>query len=421
MNILVVGGGGREHAIVSSLVKSRFGPMLYAAPGNGGISECAVCLDIKETDAGGIVRAAIDNSIDVAIVSSEQALAAGVTDELEAHGIRAFGPRKNAAVIGVSRTLAKQLLNKYDIPSVGYGSFDNFAEAEAFIAGIKRFPAAVKSDGLSLRSSVIVGERSEAVDVLRSMAAEKMHLSAGSRVIVEEYGDGAEYVVPVLSDGKSFLPMPGIFRYKRALDGDEGENTDGMGAVCPPPFPVSDAARRCADGIFKKTFDALNAEGRTFRGILQFVLRIDGDDVRAVDFSPCIGDPEAETLLLLLETDLVDIINTVIDGTLFRADVRYSHRFGAAVVAAGEGYPSGSSEDAAVTGCESFPHEQGIALFHMDTRYKDGALVTAGGRAFAVAACADTLDSAAYKAYQNVSRIRFDGVRCRNDVGKFRS
>ena len=420
MNILVVGSGGREHALISSLVKSRFGPMLYAAPGNGGISECAVCLDVRETDAGGIVRAAAENSIDVAAVSSEAALAAGVADELEARGIRAFGPKKNAAVAGISRTLSRQIFKKYGVPSVDYHSFDNYAEAEAFIGALEKFPAAIKSDGLSHLTSVIASDRTEAVDALRSMAAGNLHLSAGSHVTVEEDNDGREFSVPVFTDGRSVAPMPPILPYKRVSGGNSGKNTEGMGAVCPAPFCTARDVEYCTEKIIVPTVAALNTEGRTFKGILQFVMTYTDDGIKAVELAPCLGDTEAETVLPLLETDLVDVMNAVIDGTLARTDVRFSHKTAVSVVAASGGYPDGFATGCEIRGIEGFPQDNGLTLFHMGTEYRGDTVVTAGGRVLSVTAAADTAESAIYKAYQNISRITFENMYYRHDIGKYR-
>lgn len=420
MNILVVGSGGREHAFISALLKSRFGPILYAAPGNAGISESAVCLNVKETDAGGIAKAAVDYSVDIAVVSSEAALAAGVADELEARGIRAFGPKKIAAVAGISRTLAKQIFKKYNIPAVKYSSFDNFAEAEAYVGGIDRFPVSIKSDGLSHLTSVVANDKSEAVEALRSMASGNQRLSAGSHVTVEENGEGREFVVPVFTDGKKVAPMPPILPYRRAMDGNFGKNTEGMGSMCPAPFCTADDMTECVKKIFLPAVEALSLEGRFFRGILQFVLAYTEDGIKAVELAPCIGDTEAETALPLLETDIVDILNAVIDGTLPRVDVRFSHKSAASVVAAAGGYPDAFSTGSEIRGLSEFPHDAGLMLFHIATGYKNGALVTDGGRVFSVTAVAENADSAAYKAYQNVSRISFDDMYYRHDIGKYR-
>ena len=420
MNILVVGSGGREHAFIATLAKSRFGSMLFAAPGNGGISEYAVCIDVKETDTAGIVKAALEYSVDIAVIQSPSALAAGVTDELESRGIRAFGPRKNAAVAVSSGTYIRQLFRKYGIPSVTYGSFDNFAEAEAFIGNMKDFPVLLKSDGLSRRFSVVASSKADAVEALRAMASEKHDLSSGSRVTVGVYNEGREFIVPVLTDGKTVVPMPAVLPYKRASGGGDGKITEGMGALCPMPSYTAAIAEKCRTAVFQPTVDALNAEGRTFRGILQFILTSDGDDISAVECAPCIGDPEAETVLPLIDTDLVDVINAVIDGRLQDKDVRFSHRSCVSIVAAAGGYPGEAMTGVGITVDEGFPQDASMHLFHIGTEYRGGKLTVSGGRVISVTSVADNADSAIYRAYQNIPRISFDGMQYRHDVGKYR-
>ena len=417
MNILIVGSGGREHAFIAAFAKSRFGPMLYSAPGNGDISEYAVCFDIGETDAAGIVKAAVDNSVDVVLVSSCDALAAGAVDELEAHGVRAFGPRKNAAVAAASGTYIKQLFRKYGIPSVDYDSFDNFAEAEAFVGSTCNFPVSIRADGLSKRYSVIASSRAEAVEALRAMASETHDLSTGSRVTVAGYDEGGEFTVPVITDGKTAVPMPAVQVYRR-LPESGGKFTAGVGAICPVPSYTPAVAETCRRTIFQPTVSAFDAEGRPFRGILQFTLAFRKGDVAAVECSPCIGDPEAETLLPLLESDLTDAVNAAIDGSLSEKDVRFSHRTCVSVVAAAGGYPDCAPEGGEIKIGDGFPQDASLRLFHVGTEYRGGKLVVSGGRVLSVTATADSADSAIYKAYQNVSRISFDGMQYRHDIGK---
>jgi len=416
MNVLVVGGGGREHAICRSLRKSPRVGKLLCAPGNGGIASVAECVDIKATDIGGIVAYVKANPVDLVVVAPDDPLALGMVDALEEAGIRAFGPRKNAAVIEASKVFSKNLMQKYGIPTAEYRVFSDPEKAVEYIRS-HGAPIVVKADGLALGKGVVVARDTDsAVDAVKSMMLDKKFGDSGSRIVLEEYLTGPEVTVLAFTDGKTIVPMPSSQDHKRVFDNDEGPNTGGMGAICPSPHYTKDIAELCMNSIFLPTIDAMNKEGRTFKGVLYFGLMLTPKGPRVIEYNARFGDPEAQPVLSLLETDLLDIIEAVIDGRL--ADISVKWRPGAAccVVMASGGYPGGYEKGFEITGLDGVPDD--ITVFHAGTVMKDGKYYTNGGRVLGVTAVGETLDAAVKRAYEGVGRIRFKDAHYRTDIGR---
>lgn len=416
MNVLVVGGGGREHAICRSLRKSPRVGKLLCAPGNGGIASVAECVDIKATDIGGIVAYVKANPVDLVVVAPDDPLALGMVDALEEAGIRAFGPRKNAAVIEASKVFSKNLMQKYGIPTAEYRVFSDPEKAVEYIRSHSA-PIVVKADGLALGKGVVVARDTDsAVDAVKSMMLDKKFGDSGSRIVLEEYLTGPEVTVLAFTDGKTIVPMPSSQDHKRVFDNDEGPNTGGMGAICPSPHYTKDIAELCMNSIFFPTIDAMNKEGRTFKGVLYFGLMLTPKGPRVIEYNARFGDPEAQPVLSLLETDLLDIIEAVIDGRL--ADISVKWRPGAAccVVMASGGYPGGYEKGFEITGLDGVPDD--ITVFHAGTVMKDGKYYTNGGRVLGVTAVGETLDAAVKRAYEGVGRICFKDAHYRTDIGR---
>lgn len=415
MKVLVVGSGGREHAIVWALAKSPRVTELYCAPGNAGIAQQATCVPVPATDVDGMVAWAKENKMDLVMVAPDDPLAMGMVDAMEAAGIRAFGPHKNAAVIEASKAFSKELMRKYHIPTAKYATFTDMDEAIAYIHA-EGAPIVVKADGLALGKGVTVAAtEEEAVDAVRSMMADQKFGASGSTVVIEECMTGPEVTVLCFADGEHISPMPSSQDHKRAFDGNKGPNTGGMGAISPTPYYTPEIAERCVKEIFEPTMAALKAEGRPFHGVIYFGLMLTPDGPKVVEYNARFGDPECQALLMRLDTDLLDILDACIDGTLDKLDIQWSEKPSCCLVLASGGYPTAYEKGKVITGLNDVPAD--TFVFHAGTAKKDGQTVTNGGRVLGVTALGDTLDDAIHNAYAAAKPIHFDQMHFRTDIG----
>ncbi len=419
MKILVVGGGGREHAIIRKLLESPKAEKVYCAPGNGGISCDAECVDIKVMDIDGMVAFAKENDIGLAFVAPDGPLAAGMVDAMEAAGIPAFGPRANAAVIESSKVFSKNLMKKYGIPTAGYEVFSSPEAALTFIREQGKYPAVVKADGLALGKGVIIAQDyAEAEHAVRSIMEDKIFGDSGNQVVVEEFLTGPEVSVLAFTDGKCIKPMVSSKDHKRALDGDQGLNTGGMGTISPNPYYDDAMAAECMEKIFLPTVEAMNREGRPFQGCLYFGLMLTPDGPKVIEYNSRFGDPETQVVLPRLKTDFVDVLMAVVEGRLADQPVEWSEEAAACVVMASGGYPGSYPKGIEITGLDDGGQVPGVTVYHAGTVKKDGKFYTAGGRVLGVTALGNTLDEALKKAYSGVEKIHFDGAHWRRDIGK---
>ena len=416
MNVLVVGGGGREHAIIDKLSQSPKVGKIYAAPGNAGIAELAECVPLAATDLGGIADF-VDAHPDIGltVVAPDDPLALGLVDLLEERGHRAFGPRKNAAIIESSKAFSKELMKKYGIPTAAFHTFGEAAEALDYVRTAP-LPLVVKADGLALGKGVIIAQtREEAEQAVREVMCDKKFGAAGNRVVIEEFLTGREVSVLAFTDGRTVRPMVASQDHKRAFDHDEGLNTGGMGTFAPSRFYTPALAERCMKEVFQPTVAAMNAEGRPFKGVLYFGLMIDGEKVRVLEYNARFGDPETQVVLPLLKSDLLDIFQSCIDGTLEDQPVEWEEGACVCVILASGGYPVRYEKGKPITIGRL---DEGIRLYHAGTkRTADGQLVTDGGRVLGVTAKGRDLEEARAKAYANVEKIHFDGMFFRHDIG----
>ncbi len=414
MKVLVVGGGGREHAIIKKIKLNKNVSEIYALPGNGGIAADAVCVDIAAKDIEGITKFAVENNIDFAVVAPDDPLVLGAVDALEEKGIKCFGPRKNAAIIEGSKVFSKNLMKKFAIPTALYETFNDMDKALEYIKTCP-IPTVIKADGLALGKGVVIAEtREDAVNAVVSMMQDKVFGDSGSNIVVEEFLTGPEVSVLCFTDGKTIKPMVSSMDHKRALDNDRGLNTGGMGTIAPNPYYTDEIAKICMDTIFVPTVEAMNSEGRTFKGCLYFGLMLTKDGPKVIEYNCRFGDPETQVVLPLLESDLLDIMMHVSNGTLDKADVTFSSGAACCVVMASNGYP-GKYE----TGFEIVENDGFNALcYYAGAKIKDGKVVTGGGRVLGVTATADTLENAIKEAYENVPYINFENAFYRKDIGQ---
>ena len=416
MNVLVVGGGGREHAICASLRKSPRVDRLFCAPGNGGIAQVAECLDIKATDVEGVVCFVKNNPIDFVMVAPDDPLALGMVDALESAGIRAFGPHKNAAIIEASKVFSKSLMKKYGIPTAEYEVFSDLDKAVAYIRE-KGAPIVVKADGLALGKGVVVALTIEtAVEAVKSMMQDRKFGDSGLNVVIEEFMTGPEVTVLAFTDGKTIIPMLSSQDHKRVYDNDAGPNTGGMGAFCPSPKYTPELADRCMKTIFLPTIEAMKAEGRVFKGVIYFGLMLTPKGPRVVEYNARFGDPETQPILSMLETDLLDIFEAVVDERLAELDIRWRPGSACCIVMASGGYPGGYEKGCEITGLDSVPSD--ITVFHAGTTVKCGRYYTNGGRVLGVTTVADSLPEAVTRAYEGVAYIDFKNAHYRTDIGR---
>ena len=417
MRVLVVGSGGREHAICWKLKQSPKVTELFCAPGNGGIAQAAQCVDIKATDVDGMVKWAKDNAMDFVVVAPDDPLALGMVDALEGAGIPAFGPRANAAIIEASKAFSKELMKKYHIPTARYETFTELDKALAYIEE-QGAPIVVKADGLALGKGVVVAATvDEAKAAARAMMADKKFGESGSTVVIEECMTGPEVTVLAFADGEHVSTMPASQDHKRAYDGNKGPNTGGMGAISPPPQYTPETARRCMDEIFLPTIRALKAEGRPFHGVIYFGLMLTPEGPRVVEYNARFGDPECQAVLSLLDSDLLDIFAACREGTLDRTDIRWKDQAACCLVLASGGYPLDYQKGYPISGLEEAG--KSAVVFHAGTRLGEhGEYLTNGGRVLGVTALGGTLSQAIADAYAAAAPISFQGMHFRRDIGR---
>ena len=415
MDILVVGGGGREHAVIKALKASRRAGKIYALPGNGGIAADAECVPVKATDIEGIVRFARAKKVDFAVVTPDDPLVLGCVDALEAAGVPCFGPNKDAAIIEGSKVFSKQLMQKYHIPTAASETFSSAEEALSYLRTCK-YPAVVKADGLALgKGALIVGSYEEAAAAVDDIMVRRVFGASGERILVEEFLEGPEVSVLSFTDGKTVVPMISSMDHKRAGDGDTGLNTGGMGTVAPNPYYTKEIAAECMEKIFLPTIRAMNAEGRTFKGCLYFGLMLTKDGPKVIEYNCRFGDPETQVVLPLLKSDLLEIMLAVRGGTLSEEHVRFSQDAACCVVLASEGYPTKYE-----TGFEISLPETGAneSIYVAGARLEGGRLLTSGGRVLGAVATAPTLGEAIERAYALAGKISFANAYMRRDIGR---
>ncbi len=419
MKILVVGGGGREHAIIDALSKSPKVDALFACPGNGGISKLATCLPVDATDIEGVIKAAKDNAVDLVFVAPDDPLVLGMVDALEANGIRAFGPNKAAAAVEGSKVFSKHLMKTYGFPTAAYEIFDSSASAIAYIKEQNSFPAVIKADGLAKGKGVIIAaDLKEAEEAVHSIMEDKIFGASGNRVVVEEFLTGPEVSVLAFTDGKTMVPMVSAQDHKRAFDNDEGPNTGGMGAYSPSKNYTEELAKVCYDTIFLPTMNALNAEGRTFKGVLYFGLMITAKGPMVIEYNARFGDPETQAVLPRLKTDLVDIMEAIIDQKLDQVSIEWSDEQAVCLVLASGGYPGKYENGKEIRGLDAFEGREDVFVYHAGTKMADGKCLTAGGRVLGVVAKAPTMTEAIDKVYAEAAKISFENMHFRRDIGR---
>ncbi len=415
MKVLVVGSGGREHAIVWALSNSPRVTEIFCAPGNAGIAQQATCVSIAATDVDGMVAWARDQKVDLVVVAPDDPLALGMVDAMEQAGIRAFGPHKNAAIIEASKAFSKELMKKYNIPTAKYATFTDMEKAISYIHA-EGAPIVVKADGLALGKGVTVAStEEEAVDAVRAMMEDQKFGASGSTVVIEECMTGPEVTVLCFADGEHISPMPSSQDHKRAFDGNLGPNTGGMGAISPTAYYTAEIEQQCVEKIFQPTMDALRAEGRPFHGVIYFGLMLTPDGPKVVEYNARFGDPECQALLMRLDTDLLDVFDACIDGTLDQLDIQWKPQASCCLVLASGGYPLEYEKGKEITGLDDVPAS--AFVFHAGTAEKDGKIVTNGGRVLGVTALGDTLDDAIQNAYAAAAPIHFENMHFRKDIG----
>ena len=414
MKIMVVGGGGREHAIIKKLKENKDVAEIFALPGNGGIALDATCVPVKATDIEGIVNFAKENTIDYAVVAPDDPLVLGAVDALSELGIPCFGPNKNAAIIEGSKVFSKNLMKKYGIPTAEYEVFTDAAEALKYLETAP-IPTVIKADGLALGKGVIIAmTRDEAKEAVRSMMEDKVFGESGSNVVVEEFLTGPEVSVLSFTDGKTVVPMISSMDHKRAKDNDEGLNTGGMGTVAPNPYYTPEVAKQCMKEIFLPTIEAMNAENRTFKGCLYFGLMLTSNGPKVIEYNCRFGDPETQVVLPLLESDLLTVMKATTEGTLSETEVKFADKHACCVIMASDGYPQKYESGFEIKIAEDVKDNVYVA----GAKIEDGILKTAGGRVLGVTAVEETLEKAIDSSYAKVQKVSFDNAYYRKDIGK---
>ena len=414
MKVMVVGGGGREHAIIKKLKENKTIETIYALPGNGGIAKDAECVAIAATDLEKITAFAKENAVDYAVVAPDDPLVAGLVDELNAVGIPCFGPDKKAAIIEGSKVFSKDLMKKYKIPTAQYETFDNAEEALRYIE-TSEIPVVVKADGLALGKGVIIAQtREEARDAVKSIMEDKKFGKSGDKIVVEEFLTGPEVSVLSFTDGKKVVPMISSMDHKRAKDNDEGLNTGGMGTVAPNPYYTEEVAKECMETIFLPTIEAMNKEGRTFKGCLYFGLMLTEKGPKVIEYNCRFGDPETQVVLPLLDSDLLTIMQAVTKEEPTEEMVQFSSKSAACVIMASDGYPASYEKGYEIT----IPEEVADNVYVAGAKLEDGKLLTSGGRVLGVTAVADDLKSALKEAYEMVDKVSFGNAYYRHDIGQ---
>ena len=423
MKVLVIGGGGREHAIIKALKKSDKITQLYAAPGNGGISRDARCVPIKATDIPAVTEFTAQNEIDYVVVAPDDPLAIGMVDALEAKGIRCFGPNKAAARIESSKVFAKDLMKKYGIPTAAYEIFSDADKAADYVkSNSVSFPLVIKADGLAFGKGVIIAANSdEALSAIDSIMREKRFGLSGLKIVIEEFLTGPEVSVLAFTDGKSIAPMVSSMDHKRAFENNEGPNTGGMGVIAPNPHYTDEIAEVCEKTIFLPTIKAMREEDCPFKGCLYFGLMLTPSGPSVIEYNSRFGDPETQAVLPLLETDLLEIMEAVTDERLSNLEIRWKNAHSACVVLASGGYPDVYKTGLAISGLDGNGNAKNsdAVIYHAGTEYRDGAFFTLGGRVLGVTAAASDLKSALESAYKTAEKISFEGIHYRRDIGKY--
>lgn len=417
MNILVVGSGGREHAIIWKLAQSPRVEKIYCAPGNGGIGELAECLPVGAEDVEGMVKAAREMKVDLVVVAPDNPLAKGMVNALEDAGIRAFGPTREAAIIEASKAFSKELMKKYDIPSAKYALFDDSKAALEYLQS-QKYPLVVKADGLALGKGVIIcNNLSEAENAVKSMMEEKKFGESGNRIVIEEFLVGQEVSILAFTDGKTVVPMVSSQDHKRAMDNDKGLNTGGMGAFSPSRIYTPEMAELCMEKIYRPTIRAMNQEARMFKGVLYFGLILTEDGPKVLEYNARFGDPETQVVLPLLKNDLVEVFEAVIDGTLENIQFEWKDASCVCVIMASGGYPVKYRKGYEIAGIEDAMNDSDVIVFHAGTKKEDGLFYTNGGRVLGVTALDANIDKARKRAYHAVSKIHFQDAHYRKDIG----
>ena len=419
MNLLVIGGGGREHAIIKKLRENKQVKKIYALPGNGGIGEDAQCVPIKATDVEGVLEFAKSHKVDFAAVIPDDPLALGMADKLREMGIPTFGPTAQAAEIESSKVFAKNLMQKYHIPTADYQVFDQAEKAMEYITSKNKYPVVIKADGLALGKGVIIAADPQAAkEAVEAIMNEKIFGKSGDHVIVEEFLQGPEVSVLSFTDGETLRPMVTSMDHKRAYDGDEGPNTGGMGAVAPNPYYTKEVAERCMEEIFLPTIRAMKQEGRPFQGCLYFGLMLTEDGPKVIEYNCRFGDPETQVVLPLLKTDLLTIFQAVMEGKLSQQKVEFLDKAACCVILASGGYPKNYYTGLPISGIGEAEQMEDVSVYHAGTKMEDGKLLTAGGRVLGVTALANDLAGAMEKAYEAAGKIHFDNMHYRRDIGR---
>ncbi len=417
MKVLVVGGGGREHAIIWKLSQNPKITELFCAPGNGGISKLAACVPIKGTDIDGIVNFSRENKMDFVMVAPDDPLVAGMVDALEAAGIRTFGPVKAAAIIEGSKSFSKDLMKKYNIPTAGYAVFESSEEALRYLDTCSA-PIVVKADGLALGKGVIIAQSiDEAKAAVNNIMNDRVFGEAGSKVVIEEFIEGPEVSILAFTDGKTVVPMVSSQDHKRVFDHDQGPNTGGMGTFSPSRLYDSKLAEKCMKEIYLPTIEAMNKEGRKFKGILYFGLMLTKDGPKVLEYNARFGDPETQVVLPRLKTDLLDIFNAIIDEKLADIEIEWNDNAAVCVIAASGGYPGKYPTGHEINGLEEAETDENTIIFHAGTSCRDGKVCTAGGRVLGVTAVEENMEKAIAKAYAGIGKISFEGMHYRKDIG----
>ena len=409
MKIMVIGGGGREHAIIKKIKENPAVTELYALPGNGGIARDAFCVDIAAKDIDAVVAFAKEHQIDFAVVAPDDPLVLGMVDALEEIGVPCFGPNKKAAILEGSKVFSKNLMKKYGIPTAAYEVFDDMEQALTYLETAP-IPTVIKADGLALGKGVIIAQtREEAKDAVRSMMADRIFGASGDHIVIEEFMTGPEVSVLAFTDGKAMVPMVSAMDHKRALDGDKGLNTGGMGTIAPNPYFTEEIAKECMEKIFLPTMDAMNREGRTFKGCLFFGLMLTPTGPKVIEYNCRFGDPETQVVLPLLESDLLTIMQAVQAERLAEVEVKFSGKSACCVIMASAGYPQSFEI--------TLPQEDSL-IFVAGAKEQDGKLLTNGGRVLGVTELADSLPEAIRRAYETVQTVTFENAYYRKDIGQ---
>ncbi len=418
MKVLIVGSGGREHAIAASVAKSDKVDKIYCAPGNAGIAQLAECVAIGAMEFDKLVAFAKEKEIDLVIVGMDDPLVGGLVDEMEKAGIRTFGPRKNAAILEGSKAFSKDLMKKYDIPTAAYETFDDPKAALAYLETAE-YPIVLKADGLALGKGVLIcNTKQEAIDGVKEIMEDKKFGSAGNRMVVEEFMTGREVSVLSFVDGNTIQIMSSAQDHKRAKDGDQGLNTGGMGTFSPSPFYTKEVDEFCHKYIFQKTVDAMKAEGREFKGVIFFGLMLTEKGPKVLEYNARFGDPEAQVVLPRMKNDIIDVCNACIDGTLDQIKVEFEDNAAVCVVLASDGYPVSYEKGLPIEGLEAFDGKDDYFCFHAGTKLVDGKIVTNGGRVLGITAKGDDLKQARKKAYEATEWVSFANKYMRHDIGK---